>query len=146
LSVLTLAGALLAAALIAPATAAWAGDSGSCSGTLVIHKNLNYSGTKIGELDVYFNSSTGVNCAKMNHGGPTWGVARETWAYIGKCEETNPTGTCHLVTDDKDLDPDARYYAGPVSVNAGNHCITASGYIYWQGAPRRVNTASTAAC
>jgi hypothetical protein len=127
------------------ATAASAGDTGSCAGNLVLHKVLNYNGNQIGELDIYYNSSTGVNCAKMNHGGPTWGVYRDTWVYIGKCQETSPTGTCHLVTDDHDQG-NFGFYAGPSKVTAGSHCITANGWIYWDGARRKVATGNTVLC
>ncbi len=119
--------------------------TGDCTGNLVWHKNLNYSGTKIGELDIYYNASTGVNCAKMNHGGPTWGVARDTWVYIAKCEQTNPTGTCFETADDSDRGP-FEYFAGPVKVTAGSHCITANGWIFWEGARRKVATGATVLC
>jgi hypothetical protein len=135
---------LLTTALILAPTAADAAD-GNCAGSLVVHKNLVYNDTKIGELDVYYNASTGVNCAKMNHGGPTAGVARDTYAYIAKCQATSPTGTCVVLDDDVDRG-NFSSYAGPVKVTAGTHCITANGWIVWNGARRKVATGATVAC
>jgi hypothetical protein len=128
---------------LVPATAADAATS--CSGNLVLTKDLMYNQTKIGELDIWYNSSTGVNCAKMNHGGPTWGVARDTWVYIAKCRATTNTGTCEVTADDHQ-EQVVQYYAGPVSVTAGSHCVQANGWIYWDGATRKVATGQTVLC
>ena len=81
-------------------------------------------GTRIGELDIYYNASTGVNCAMTVHGGPTWGVSLPTWVYIAKCQATTPTGTCYEVADD---------YDGP-------------GPFSYHGSRHEVNTAATALC
>jgi len=143
--VLAVLAALVAAMILVPASPAAAGDSGACPGNLVLHKLLTYSGNTIGELDIYWDASTQKNCAKMNHGGPTWGVARETWAYIAKCQATTPTGTCYVMNDDYDQGSYS-YYAGPVKVTAGTHCIQANGWIYWDGARRKVATGDTVAC
>ncbi len=146
-------GALATALAFVPTTAASAAvpgpegitGTGDCSGNLVWSKNLNYGGTKIGELDIYYNASTGVNCAKMNHGGPTWGVTRDTYVQIAKCQETSPSSTCVYAAEDHDGGQFA-YYAGPATVTAGSHCVSAGGYIFWQGSYHNVNTAATVLC
>lgn len=154
-------GAMLAAALIATHTGAAASASSAavpsasvssaaaadtCGGNLVRVLPLNHDGTRIGELQIYFNPANGNNCAMMRHGGPTWGVARETWVYIARCATTTPTGTCSVQADDSDHAVGAQYYAGPARVWAGAHCIQANGWIYWAGARRKVSTAPTTLC
>jgi hypothetical protein len=117
-----------------------------CGGNLVKLLPLHMpDGTRIGELQIYFNPDTGYNCAEMHHGGPTWGVSRDTWVYIAKCETTQPTGTCFVADDDYTLE-NVAYWAGPVRVHAGGHCIQANGWIYWQGARRKVATDDTVLC
>jgi hypothetical protein len=72
------------------------GASGKCDGSLIESRNLNVGGKKVGELDVYYNSATGKNCARMNHAGSTWGQKLTTRVWIGICSETKPgNGTCH---------------------------------------------------
>ncbi len=73
-----------------------------CGGNLVRVLALRMpDDTRIGELQIFFNPDTGYNCAEMHHGGPTWGVHRDTWVYIAKCETTAPTGNCVVVADDQ---------------------------------------------
>jgi hypothetical protein len=81
----------------------------------------------------------------MHHGGPTWGVNRDTWVYIAKCETTVSTGTC-IAVDDQGKVENVAFWAGPVRVQAGAHCIQANGWIYWQGQRRKVSTGNTVLC
>lgn len=73
-------------------------------------------------------------------------VAGPTWVYIAECQATSPTGTCYEVSADYDGSGPFKYYAGPASVNAGSHCITATGWISYHGARHEVHTAATALC
>jgi hypothetical protein len=140
---LLIAGALSGLAVIAAlgldrSTTADAA-TGSCRGSLIESRNLNVGGKKVGELDVYYDGSTGKNCARMNHAGSTWGKKLRTRAWIGICSERTPGNkTCHYdpATDDVDLG-DYSYYAGPVTtkVSAAGRCIAASGYL-WIGGTR----------
>jgi hypothetical protein len=119
----------------APAGAA----TGNCPGTLIESRNLNVGGKKIGELDVYYDRSTGKNCARMNHAGSTWNKPHRTRAWIGICSETRPGGgVCHYDRSTDAVDDDTyRFYAGPVTtkVSAAGKCIAASGYL-WIGGKR----------
>src|SRR5437879_363469 len=45
-------------------------------GNLIESDGIYAYGTRVGELDVYYNSSTGYNCAYTKSGGPAWGVAK----------------------------------------------------------------------
>lgn len=113
----------------------------ACSGSLIESRNLVYGTTKIGELDVYYNSSTGRNCAKMNHAGPTWGHALPTYVYISVCYETVAGGKCTQIPGSQDDDYGTyAYYAGPVDTQTSSRgrCIAATGYITYAGYNRWV--------
>ncbi|HVK24032.1 MAG TPA: hypothetical protein VM677_21980 [Actinokineospora sp.] len=123
----TLMGALLFAigAIVVPTTSAQAATN--CSGSII-----GRTANSIGELVVYYNASTGYNCARMNHLGASYGVAASTSVDISKCTGTtksNP-GTCTVVQSSQGS---FSYYAGPVSTYAPNNCIRAWGEIVWQG-------------
>jgi hypothetical protein len=145
---LLIAGALTGPALVAavalagspPADAA----SGNCAGSLVESRNLNVDGKKVGELNVYYNRSTGRNCARMNHAGDTWGKALITRVWIGICSETKPSnGTCHYDATTDAVDKGKyRYYAGPATTkaSAAGRCIAASGYLWIDGKRYAVGT------
>lgn len=144
LSIASLAVALAAVPVVG-ATPAVA-DTTGCGGNLVRVKALEMpDGTRIGELQIFFNPANGNNCAEMHHGGPTSGVARDTWVYIAKCATTVPTGTCNVVADDHKRET-VSFWAGPAIVNAGAHCIQANGWIFWNGERRKVHTAETVLC
>ncbi len=119
--------------------------AGDCAGNLIWHKNVMAGATKIGELDIYYNASTGVNCAKLNHGGPTWGVASDTYMYLHKCQQTAPGPRCDVLETKWDRDNYA-YYAGPLKVTANNHCVWAGGNITYQGHLYGEATSNTVGC
>lgn len=108
----------------APASAA------SCSGSQIEHLAEVDSGTNYGYLDVYWNSSTGKNCARNNK-THFYGTPSFTYAYISVCSETVEGGRCTRTAYQQDppngSTPWFSYYAGPVSVSAVNHCIFAFG-------------------
>ncbi len=124
---------------VAPAAEA---GSGTCGGSLIARKVAHDgNGTAVGELVVYYNSSTGNNCARFNHLGPSYGVARETNVFIERCLTNNPNNDCFNTGGPSDYDNGTyAYYAGPVSVHAPNKCVRAFGYILWNGARRNAET------
>lgn len=121
-----------------------AAASGSCSGSLIESRNMNVGGKKVGELDVYYNSATGKNCARMNHAGSTWGKKHMTRVWIGICRERKPGGkVCHYNPKTDDVDKGRySYYAGPVTTktSARGRCIAASGYLWIGGKRHTVST------
>src|SRR5262245_45255315 len=145
---LLLAGALLGASLLiglgAFGSSSAGAASGNCPGTLIESRPLVVNKKKVGELDVYYNSATGKNCARMNHAGSTWGKKLTTRVWIGICSETKPSnGTCHYDASTDAVDKgDYRYYAGPVTtkVSAAGKCIAASGYLWIVGVRYAVGT------
>ena len=142
------AGALVGLAILATVWLSGSSQaraaSGSCAGSLIESRNLNVGGKKVGELDVYYNSANGRNCARMNHAGSTWGKKLKTRVWVGICSETKPTnGTCHYnaATDAVDVGSYA-YYAGPATTkaSAAGRCIAASGYLWIDGKRYAVGT------
>ena len=118
--------------------------SGQCAGSLIESRNLNVGGKKVGELNVYYNRSTGKNCARMNHAGSTWGKKLMTRVWIGICSEKTPGDkTCHYAPDADAVDKGRyRCYAGPVTTkaSAAGRCIAASGYLWIGGKRHAVGT------
>jgi hypothetical protein len=139
-----LTGLALIAAISVGASAPADAASGSCAGSLVESRNLNVGGKKVGELNVYYDRSTGKNCARMNHAGDTWGKALMTRVWIGICSETKPSnGVCRYDTNTDAVDKGKyRYYAGPATtkVSAAGKCIAASGYLWIGGTRYAVGT------
>jgi hypothetical protein len=140
--VLGLAVAMQASAAAPPSDIAGpAALATACSGTLIESRNLMYGTTKIGELDVYYNSSTSRNCARMNHAGPTGGKYSNTYVFIAVCYENVGGGNCTSVPGSGDDDFGSyAYYAGPVTTQASSRgrCIVATGYITYAGYNRWV--------
>ena len=87
---------------------------------------------KIGELDVYYNSSTGYNCAYTQGFGVARGTSTVKGVTIYGCSNSKPASGCNSpreVTDEGNY----LYYAGPVGVYAKGKCIAAIGHIAWKG-------------
>lgn len=129
---------LAGAVVVSPAPAHAAG----CSGTLIEHvkmygNNGGPYGSLFAHLDVYYNSSTGDNCARVNSYGSYWGYSKKMGVEIDKCYQTVESAECDTVAHDDDPHDGAEvqggatylYYAGPVSVHAPNNCIFAFGIV-----------------
>lgn len=120
-------------------------QDGTCSGTLVGHKNVYADGTKVGELQVYWSAAKQKNCARFMHAGPSWGEKRLTGVGLGICR-TREDRLCNHPDNDPNADPrkyefDLDYYsfrAGPVETELKNDgkCMRAAGYIRWKGVMR----------
>jgi hypothetical protein len=126
------------AASLAPQT-----TSNHCQspGTLVESQAIKDAGKHvIGELDVYYNSATGYNCAYTQGLGQARGTSTVKKVRIYSCTATKPGNNCgpHLsaMVDEGDY----LYYAGPVGVNGKGHCIVAVGFISWKGQDYSVET------
>jgi len=119
--------ALLSSQAVAP-TAAEAATT--CSGTRIATYPIATSSTnKIAELRIFYNSSTGYNCAMTVHTGVTVGRYLLTHVYIASCRETTPGGdSCRAISQREDEGVYASY-AGPVSVYGRGRCIVAFGFI-----------------
>jgi hypothetical protein len=83
-----LAGLGIAASLSLTGAGPAGAATGPCPGSLIESRNLNVGGKKVGELNVYYDSSTGKNCARMNHARSTWGKKLMTRVWVGICSET----------------------------------------------------------
>lgn len=135
----TLAGLVVFATSIG-AMSSGASPAYACSGALIEHIPIKHGGTTervgtgrlLGYLDVYFNSGTGVNCARTNSADWNWGTQKWMMSHIAKCRETNPSGVCTVIASDEDYG-DFRYFAGDVVVHAPSNCIHATGGIDMPG-------------
>lgn len=109
-------------------------SSGHCSsvGKLVDSYPIKAGGTKIAELDLYYNSSTGYNCVYTRSVGSSYGKTKFMRVAISVCSETKSGSQCHALKGSQYYASDEgnyKYYAGPVGVNGRGHCINAYGYV-----------------
>ena len=129
----------LAGATIVP-SASSSSAAESCGGSLIWHGVAKDSGRVVGALDVYWNGTTGTNCAKFSRAGGEfgdYGQGRLTYVRLSTCA----TKACTSYIAQKVDGPRVyAYYAGPVKVGARNHCVQADGGVYLHGAWRQVGT------
>ncbi|MFI6901067.1 hypothetical protein ACIBKY_07395 [Nonomuraea sp. NPDC050394] len=125
MTVLLLAGS--AAALgSAPAQAA----TGQCAGNRIEHLAVKTSGgTTKGHLNIYYNPSSGYNCARLDSYGSHWGRTKQMSVTLHTCKnKTSDYFSCKSIQIAND---DGHYakYAGPVKVYGKGRCIAASAVI-----------------
>lgn len=116
--------ALLAAVgglVLAPAASA---SGYGCSGDEIGQYPITTpSGTNYGTIHIYYDSSTGENCAVAAAGSALSGRSGIYMSVtIFKCAETSTSPTCTYVSSDVDHDY-YYYYAGPVTMYAPHNCI-----------------------
>ncbi|MFF5341946.1 hypothetical protein ACWDUG_16370 [Streptomyces cellulosae] len=122
------------AGMFTMAPSASAGGYG-CSGSQIDSFPMYASGgTLFGNVFLYYDSSTGRNCAvtvATSAGG--YGVAKYMYVGISRCNETVDTGSCSGSASVVDKKDSYKYYAGPVSIAAAGHCIAVTGQIEYNG-------------
>jgi hypothetical protein len=95
---------------------------------------ITANGSQIGEVDLYYNSSTGYNCAWTRTIGDAYGHAQHITIGIGACSPSNrQSDQCTGATQHDDDLGDYHYYAGPAAVKAPGVCISLIGFIMWKG-------------
>ena len=95
----------------------------------------------IGEVDLYYNSSTGYNCAWTRTTGDAYGHAQHITIGIDACSPSNRQGDqCTGSTAHDDDFGNYQYYAGPAAVKAPGVCIFLIGFIDWNGQPYAATT------
>ncbi|MEU7898566.1 hypothetical protein AB0B45_37605 [Nonomuraea sp. NPDC049152] len=125
-----MAGLLLAGSAVmltgSPAMAA----TGQCSGNRIEHLAVKtQSGTVKGYLNLYYDSRTGYNCARLDSAGKYWGVSKTMAVTLHSCK--NKTSDYFACKPIKVVQDEGRYakYAGPVKLYGKGHCIAASAVI-----------------
>ncbi|MCD9030357.1 hypothetical protein LDO32_01220 [Luteimonas sp. Y-2-2-4F] len=125
---------LLAAGLFAGLPFAVAAQE--CDGQLIDTRTVaTPEGTRVGELQLYYDGATGRNCARTVKGGPAWGSQTTTAVSLGVCSNREDRACNHPQMGPSDpalFKTDVGvygYHAGPVSVPAQGRCIRAAGYI-----------------
>ncbi|MEU2627847.1 hypothetical protein [Kitasatospora sp. NPDC007106] len=123
---------LAAAGLALSAPDASAGAYG-CAGGEIDTSPVKAGSTTFGTIHPYYDPSTGDNCAvnvATSAGG--YGVDKYTAMTIIRCKQTPPTGTCSI--DDVRVGAkEYKYYAGPVKLQAADHCINVVGRVDYNG-------------
>jgi hypothetical protein len=122
-------------------SAAAQSPTGPCPGTQVEPtRYATYRGKRVGALRVYYDPSTGKNCARMDHTRRTWGKARMTFVYIRICRGNRGPSyhRCRKATRGVADAGNFEYYAGPVITkrSARGRCIFARGEIHIRGSAR----------
>jgi hypothetical protein len=121
----------------------------SCSslGSKIEADGVYASGSKVGELQIYYNSSTGDNCAYFQSLGAARGVAKKMYVSIQVCQETKSGGTCTSIKTSHGSSSDSgtySYYAGPVGVYGKGRCISSYGGMVWNGVTYQFKTSPAA--
>lgn len=121
----TLAALAALALAITLASTSSAQAAGTCPGGLIAHQPLTAG---LGWLDVYYDGTTGRNCARVVSSAGTWGVPKVMSVELVRCSSTKPSQRCGTYDTSRDRGT-YKYYAGPVSISARGHCILAYGYV-----------------
>ncbi|HET9173135.1 MAG TPA: hypothetical protein VFN97_27150 [Actinospica sp.] len=109
--------------------------SSSCVGTLVQDTPLigQSSGRTLGYAELYWDASTGQNCAMTVSSSLDWGTPKYMGVWLARCVTDNPANDCdpETVSTPKAYQdsPSFSYYAGPVSVPGAGYCISYMGEI-----------------
>ena len=116
------------------AAAAPAQAATSCSGTVTYSETVPRTGSAVGELVIYYNTSNGgTNSACFYHRGAAYGVMTLTGVQVVRCSQRSGEGrTCTIAAISAPDEGDYKYYAGPVGVTGtANYCVAARGWIQW---------------
>lgn len=109
-----------------------AASGSSCPGNLIQSIPVKSGSSTFGSLDIYFDSSTGNNCAKTTATGSASGNATFIDVCLTRCKETSSGPNCTV--DSIQCDPGAfHFFAGPVFEHAPGQCISANGDIVFNG-------------
>ncbi|MFE5485709.1 hypothetical protein [Streptomyces sp. NPDC056527] len=124
---------MAAAFLVIGAPTASAGGYG-CAGSQIATYPVKYGSTTYGNIHVYYDASTGNNCA-VNVATTAGGYGKDKYMQvdISRCSETSPSATCHVEDQDYEGYYPFKYYAGPVVIYANNKCINVSAEIKYNG-------------
>jgi hypothetical protein len=119
LGIVVLLGALIQAT--GPAAAA----TGPCAGSRIAHIGAYESGTILSWLNIYWDSSTGKNCARddKDSAASTYGYPGLADVWLARCSQSTQGNTCTVVAQVEDSQWTYKYYAGPVYMPAAGHCI-----------------------
>jgi hypothetical protein len=144
-SAFVLAGAIAVLALFAfgPLASPASGATGSCPGSRIEHVPVKVGTTVLSYLNVYYDSSTGKNCARNDKTSVMAGNPSYTYVVLQRCSQTVPGSSCTVTAEQEDpalgaWDTWYVSYAGPVTVSAAGHCIhamAASSDSWFQGPP-----------
>ena len=117
-----------------PSTAEAMAALSSCPGTRIEHIPMKSGLATYAFLDIYYDRSSGRNCAMTVSAGSAAGHATSIEVFLTRCRETSPSTRC-TVDGTPQIDPNPsdpgpfHTFAGPVLVSAPGKCIYAYGYL-----------------
>ena len=118
---------------VAPASAA--PPTNDCTGTFVAHYTSGGGG--FAELDLYWNATLKMNCAKMVHLGAAYHQPAYTSIDIWTCGTDVAGQPCGPISDNPPYHGENSgtfgIFAGPAWANGSGHCIYAVGLLTWGG-------------
>ncbi|SFL07968.1 hypothetical protein SAMN05216275_15217 [Streptosporangium canum] len=117
---LVMAALTLAAAALVSTVSASPAQAADCSGSLIEHLPVG----SLGYLDIYYSSSTGNNCARLNSTGSSYGESKYMSVRLNACSASS-TSVCNVLDTDSDSGY-FEYYAGPVTVYGKGRCLRAT--------------------
>ncbi|MFE0459043.1 hypothetical protein ACFW1A_07235 [Kitasatospora sp. NPDC058965] len=120
-AVITMAGAVTVAGTSSASAAGWGCSGSEVSGSP--YPTRTPSGAVFSYVHLYWDGSTGRNCAVNVKTGSLYGTPSLTEVSLSECAAGDtPGGNCEQIAADGDNNIYS-YYAGPVSVPAAGHCI-----------------------
>ncbi|MGW0808841.1 hypothetical protein [Nonomuraea sp. NPDC002799] len=118
-----IAAAALVGASIAPLALAGPASAATCSGSLIDNIAVKSGNTTYGTLKLYYNSSTGNNCARLDR-VVSYGTAKGMILSLYGCGSGWTVSKCHQSFYDIGQDSGQfGQYAGPVSVYGKGRCV-----------------------
>lgn len=126
-AITALALCLAGSGYVEPRAAFAADGGGDCRGKVIDYVPYKArDGSRIGQLQLYWNAADGTNCAIMYHGGPTWGQASRT-------NVTLFVSSAGQAREIKRNEGNFRYQAGPIRTAGTGRCIAAAGGLTYKG-------------
>ncbi|MEU7898567.1 hypothetical protein AB0B45_37610 [Nonomuraea sp. NPDC049152] len=124
-----IAAAALLGATVVPLSIATPAQAASCSGSQIDSIAVKRGGSTYGTLKLYYNSSTGKNCARLDR-VVNYGTKAGMILSLYACGKGWSQSKCFR--DHYDIGQDSGQfgeYAGPVTVNGKGRCILVQGNV-----------------
>lgn len=119
-AVLAMAGAVMVADTATASASGWGCSGSEVSGSP--YPATTPSGAVFSYVHLYWDGSTGTNCAVNVKTGSLYGTPTLTEVSLRECAEDTPGGNCDQIYAQGD-NQIYSYYAGPVHVPGAGHCI-----------------------
>ncbi|MGC0318092.1 hypothetical protein [Kitasatospora acidiphila] len=119
LAAVTMAGGVTLASATNASASGWGCSGNEVSGSPYA---VPATGTAFSYVHLFWDASTGQNCAVNVKAGSLYGVSTYTGITLIECSQTVGGGACTAIDENDDW-KNYSYYAGPVHVSAAGQCI-----------------------